>query len=235
MSAELREAAAKGVHTVDELAAMIMKTVEADHRHAEFDPNATFGVKFTARVPESPAVQTAKIADVIAMYVAGATTGGKKKVAMQQVLQLLRALPSPLRDAVLRAVTGVVATDDDGVALRDLAAELPADEVLHALQYLAGTANLSEHALALLRSLISTREHPKSAAVDPDFVEDLVTLFGDEDIDRFNPPDHQVLLEQVSIQVPIIAPVQRSIDALGVRVDSVADDVLNRHLARTLL
>jgi len=106
--------------------------------------------------------------------------------------------------------------------------------VLDALQYLAG-AGLSEHAILLLRSLIDAHDQTRNAAAPPDVVEDLVTLFGDDDIDRFNPPDHQALLEQAAIDIPIVAGARRSIDDLGVRVDSVADDVLNRQLARTLI
>src|SRR5204863_4162193 len=56
-----------------------------------------------------------------------------------------------------------------------------------------------------------------------------------EDIDRFNPPDHQALLDQVSIDIPALASPGRSIAELGDRVDSVTEDVLNRQLARTLL
>jgi hypothetical protein len=226
-------ALADGMRSVDELAAMIVQTIENAGPRAEFDPNATFGVKFSARVPESPSAQTAKLAETIALYVAGAS-GAQKRVAMQQVLQLLRALPQPIRETVLRAVAGVLAADDDPVPLRELASALPADEVLDALQCLAG-AGLSEHAMLLLRSLINEREQTQAAAAPPDVVEDLITLFGDEDIDRFNPPDHQALLDQASIGIPTIVAIRRSIDDLGVRVDSVADDVLNRHFARTLI
>ena len=226
-------AQAGGMRSVDELAAMIVRTIEAERPQAEFDPNATFGVKFTARTPQSPAAQMAKVAETIALYVAGAT-GGRKRVAMQQVLQLLRALPQPIRETVLRAVTGVLADDDDSTPLRELASELPADEVLNALQYLAG-AGLSEHAMLLLRSLINSRDQTRPAAAPPDMVEDLITLFGDEDIDRFNPPDHQALLAQVSIDIPTVGTTHRPIGDLGVRVDSVAGDVLDRQLARTLI
>jgi hypothetical protein len=228
------EALASGMRSVDELAAMIVQSIEAESPHAEFDPNATFGVKFTARVPEPPAAQTAKLAETIALYVAGAT-GARKRVAMQQVLQLLRSLPQPIREAILRAVTGALAADEDAAPLREFASALPPDEVLDALQYLASTSNLSEHAMLLLRSLINAREQTHAAAATPEVVEDLITLFGDEDIDRFNPPDHRALLEQVSIEIPTVVAGRRSIDELGVRVDSVADDVLNRHFARTLI
>lgn len=225
---------ANAMRSVDELAAMIIRSIEGEQPHAEFDPNATFGVKFTASLPQSPAAQMARVADTIALYVAGAKDA-RKRVAMQQVLQLLRALPQPIREAVLRAVTGVLASDGDPAPLRDAASELPADEVLDALQYLASTSSLSEHAMLLLRSLINSREQKQDAAAPSEVVEDLIALFGDEDIDRFNPPDHQALLEQVSIDIPTVVIARRSIGDLGVRVDSVADDVLNRQFARTLV
>jgi len=226
------QAILKGLRSVDELAAMIVKTIEGDVPHAAFDPNATFGVKLT-HVPETPAVMAAKLAESIALYVAGAT-GTRKQLAMQQVLQLLRALPPALREAVLRAVARVVAEDEDPAPLRELANEVPADELLAALRAVAGTADLSQHAVMLLRSLITARRTTTPAVAPRELVEDLITLFGDEDIDRFNPDDHQALLEHVSIDIPNVAA-HRSIAELGARVDSVADDVLHRQLARTLL
>jgi hypothetical protein len=233
MSAEA-ESRAKALRSVDELAAMIVKTIGGEPSRADFDPNATFGVKITVREPESPGMRSAKLAEVIALYVAGAS-GTRKNVSIQQLLQLLRALPEPLRNTVLRAVTGVLATEEDGAPLREFAAELPHEDVLDALQLLAGTQNISQHAITLLRSLIQTKQKKQPTAVAPDLAEDLITLFGDEDIDRFNPPDHQALLEQISIEVPLIPTVHHSTAELGGRVDSVTEDVLNRQLARTLL
>jgi hypothetical protein len=228
MSAEA-EARAKGLRSVDELAAMIVNSVEGEPR-AEFDPNATFGVRMPGR---APTVSAAKLAQTIAYYV-DVAIGTRKKVSIQQVLQLLRALPEPLRNTVLRAVTAVLAAGDDEASLRELAAELPQADILNALQLLAGTQEISQHALTLLRSLIQTTQKKQPVPVTPDVLDDLITLFGDEDIDRFNPPDHQKLLEQISIDMPVGAMPRRSIAELGVRVDSVADDVLNRQLARTL-
>lgn len=223
----------KGLRSVDELAAMIVKTIEGDAQPAAFDPNATFGVKFLARVPETPDAVTKRLADSIALYVAGAK-GSKKKLVMQQILQLLRALPAALRQAVLRAVVSVVGSEDDPSPLKELANELEADELLAALRAVAGTAHLSEHAVMLLRALISARKPALPAAAPRELVDDLVTLFGDEDIDRFNPPDHKALLEQVSIEVPDVTA-RRSVAELGARVDSVAGEALHRALARSLL
>src|SRR5205085_12563594 len=147
-------------------------------------------------VPDSPAMKPVKLADTIAMYLAN-VTGTRKKVSIQQLLQLLRALPEPLRKTVLRAVTGALAVEDDGASLRDFAVELPPEDMLDALQLLSGTQNISQHALTLLRSLIQTRQKAKPVAAGTDVTEDLFRLFGDEDIDRFNPPDHQALRDQI--------------------------------------
>src|SRR5689334_21983771 len=233
MSAEA-QARAAGLRSVDELASMIVKSMEGEAARAEFDPNATFGVKIAARVPESPATNPNRLADTIAMYIAN-VSGTRKKVSIQQLLQLLRALPEPLRKTVLRAVTGVLAAEDDQSSLRDFTAELPPEDVLDALQLLAGTQNISQHALTLLRSLIQTKQKAKPAAVGSDVAEDLFRLLGDEDIDRFNPPDHQALLDQMSIDLPLLGAPAHAISELGARVDTVTDDVLNRQLVQTLL
>ena len=111
MSAEA-EARAAGLRSVDELAAMIMKSIEGEPSRAEFDPNATFGVKITARVPDSPAMKPVKLADTIAIYL-GNVTGTRKKVSIQQLLQLLRALPEPLRKTI-----------GSGLPTREIAAKL---------------------------------------------------------------------------------------------------------------
>jgi HEAT repeat protein len=232
MSAEAA-AKASGLRSVDELTAMIVRTMEGEPERAELDPNATFGVKISARMPDTPDVRSAKLAETIALYVAG-TAGTRRKVTIQQLLQLLRALPEALRDAVLRAVTGVLAMDDHS-SLRDFAAELPPEDIINALQLLAGTQDISQHAITLLRSLIQAKQKKQPSAVAPDILADLITLFGDEDIDRFNPPDHQALLDQTSIEMPTVTSQLHSIAELGKRVDSVTDDVLNRQLARTLL
>lgn len=233
MSAEAA-AKASGLRSVDELTAMIVRTMEGEPVRAEFDPNATFGVKISARMPDTSGTRSAKFAETIALYVAG-TTGTRRKVTIQQLLQLLRALPEALRDAILRAVTGVLAMDDDDSSLRDFAAELPPADIINALQLLAGTQDISQHAITLLRSLIQTKQKKPPSAVGPEILDELITLFGDEDIDRFNPPDHQALLDQMSIEMPTLTSQRHSIAELGKRVDSVTDDVLNRQLARTLL
>jgi HEAT repeat protein len=229
MSAEA-EARARALRSVDELSAMIVKSIEQSR--AEFDPNATFGVRLNARAPAG--LSQGRMADTIALYVAGAT-GTRKKVALQQLVQLLRALPDPLRTSVLRAVMSALASGDDESALRDFTADLPQEDVISALQLLAGTQDLSQHALMLLRALLQAKQQAQPAPPTGDTAEDLVRLFGEDDIDRFNPPDHQALLEQMSIEMPTASSPGHSIAELGARVDSVADDILHRQLARTLL
>jgi HEAT repeat protein len=156
---------------------------------------------------------------------------------LQQAIQLLRSLPDQLRRTVLRKIAEVLAKDDSaGPLLRQFASELPQDEVLEALRYLATMGNLSTHAMALLQSLAaietSMRAEPPSASL----IGDLVQLFGEDDVDRFNPTDHAALLEKVSIHMPQV-PMNAvtTIDQLGKRVDTVANEALSRQLARTMV
>jgi hypothetical protein len=90
--------------------------------------------------------------------------------------------------------------------------------------------------LNLLQSLsvleTSTHAEPPSESV----IKDLVEIFGEDDVDRFNPPDHASLLEQVSIHVPKVAPdAIKTTESLGKRVETVASDALARQLGRTIV
>jgi HEAT repeat protein len=235
LSAEAKEFLSRGEHPVDELARMILQHVETMVKaKPTFDPNATFGVRMP--VPDTAESIHRRVADAIGNYIANAT-GPKKENSLRQAVELLRGLPQPLRGTVLRRVAEVLALDDSaGAMLRQLASELPRDEVLEALRYLSAIGRLSPHALTLLQSLTamqtSTRAEPPSANV----IGDLVRLFGEDDIDRFNPPDHAALLEEVSIHVPFVAPAHvQSSEQLGKRVETVTDDALARQLGRTIL
>ncbi len=234
LSAESREMFGRQARSVDQLAAMIMRYVEGELPDADFDPGATFGIKFAARVPQSPAAQSAKLAGAIARYI-GEAKGSRKQVGIQQVLQLLRTLPQPLRGEVLRAVVEALAVDENAAPLRDFAAELPHDEVLEALRHLAGSGKISEHALTLLRSLMSAHKPASQTGPAAGVIEDVARLLGQDDIDRFNPPDHQALLDQIAIEVPKVSAAPRAIDILGSRVDTVTEDALRRQSASTLL
>lgn len=227
--------------TVDELASLILRYVEGSgsEGEAEFDPNATFGVRLTARVPqqqESAETVTRRVANAIGLYVSG-SRGLKRQLVVQQVAQLLRSLPDQIRATVIQSVLRVLGTDDAAAStLRDFAAELRRDEVLENLRAVARNARLSSHALLLLETL-SAAARPASASLSRESVAaELSSLFAEEDIDRFNPPEHKQLLEELSIRVPPLpAGAGDRLAELGDRVATLADDAVNRQLAETLL
>ena len=52
---------------------------------------------------------------------------------------------------------------------------------------------------------------------------DLVALFAEDDVDRFNPPDHKELLDYASVHVPQMSKVsEHQLSELGDRVESSA-------------
>ena len=222
---------------VTELVKMILQQVEAISAHVKptFDPDATFGVRMPIH-DDSRIAAHGRLADAVGNYITSAK-GPKKENSLRQAIELLRSLPQPLRGAVLRRVAEALALDHSaGPQLRQLASELPHDEVLEALRYLSSMTDLSPHALTLLQSLTamqtSTRAEPPSESV----IGDLVKLFGEDDIDRFNPPDHAALLEQVSIHVPFAPPPTAApSETLGKRTETVADAALSRQLGRTIV
>jgi hypothetical protein len=227
--------------TIDELASLILRYVEGSGEHAaeaEFDPNATFGVRLKARLPDAdtPEAVAGRVSNAIGLYVAG-SRGLKRELVLQQVTQLLRTLPEQLRAKVIEAVLRVLATDDaSGPQLREFARELRRDETLDALRSVARGARLSGHALLLLESLAVAAAPsiptPQRAAV----IAELEELFGEEDIDRFNPAEHVQLLQDVSIVVPPLpAGSEDRLHELGDRPATLTDDAVNRQVAATLL
>lgn len=226
----------KEVHSVNELTALILRYLE-ESKPTEFDPNATFGVRMMQRAgTDSPAAVARRVSEAIGLYLAG-STGLKKQLVVQQVLQLIRTLPEQIRAAVMRSVIRVLATEESsGSLLREFVANQPADQVLDALRALSGV-KLSTHATLLLQSLApidKAEAVPEKPA--PHIVSDLVKLFAEEDIDRFNPPDHKELLDFASIQIPLLpAKPEKRLNELGDRVESVTEEAVNDQVARTLL
>ena len=131
----------------------------------------------------------------------------------------------------------MLATDESAAAhLRDLASVLPRDEVLEALRYLSSIQKLSDHALNLLQSLSVLEASTQAELPSENVVKDLVEIFGEDDIDRFNPPDHSALLEQVTIHIPTVPTgTIQTTEPLGKRVETVANDALTRQLGRTIV
>lgn len=247
LSPESRMLLTREVHSGNELAEMVFEYLRTIGREPEtktvFDPNATFGVRFQVPIPEpgqeadDPDALAASVAEAIGRQLARAT-GLRRQLAVQQAVQLLRTLPDPMRTAVLEAVLRVLATDETaGSLLKDFTGSLPSDEVLETLRYMATLPKISSHAMRLVESLVAIQKHePAPQPVSAAAVEELVHLFAEEDIDRFNPEDHQALLETVSVQVPQVATQTISaLETLGDRVETVTDEAVSRQMARILL
>ena len=154
---------------------------------------------------------------------------------MGQVTQLLRKLPGDIRAAVLRSVLRVLATDYAAAPdLRELTAALPQDEILEGLRYVAAMTQVSAHATSLLQTLAPiqppTPENPPAGGS----VGDILELFAQEDVDRFNPSDHRALLDSVQTRLPPV-DVRAAEASLGDRADSISEEQISRGLARTLL
>ncbi len=239
LAPEAQRLLAEGVKSVDELSALILKYVDEQGAEQSFDPNATFGVRMMARVPDTaqtPQAVARRLADTVTLYLAGCT-GLKKQFAVQQVMQLLKSLPDTMASVVMRAVMRTLATDNATASLlRDFVASIPQEEALAALRYLSTVSKLSDHALNLLQSLAVIEKPAELPPVPDSFLADLVDLFGDDDPDRFNPPDHRALLEEVTVHIPNLPPrLLGDVQSLGDRVESVSDEELDRQLSRTLL
>jgi hypothetical protein len=239
MTPQAQQVLSRGVKSVDELTALILKYSEG-HPDTEFDPNATFGVRFTARVPDPSQTREAvvkRVNDAISLYIGG-VTGLKKQLATQQVTQLLKSLPSSVAAVITRGVMRALASDETaGALMREFVSQIQPDTALDSLRYLSTVSKLSSHAMTLLQSLSIIDKPPGEQAPLPDSVlSDLVDLFGEDDPDRFNPPDHRDLLTEVAVNIPNLSPrMMSNIEALGNRVETVRDVEIDRLLSRTLL
>ncbi len=221
------------VASADELARLIAQAAAtASEMRPKFDPQATFGV----RIPDAQETFQTFLAETIGRYISGAR-GQKRQHSLEQAVQLIRSLPDPLSQTVLRSVAGALAMDETaGALLREFAAELPNDEVLEAMRYLSSMGTLSAHAMSLLQALTSVETSSRAHPPSPSVIADLVELFGDEDIDRYNPADHQALLAAVAVHIPTIPPeAMSSIEKLENRVDTVVNREVQRQFAVMLL
>lgn len=239
LSPEGQRLLSQKIRSASELAALILQYVNSLEKAAEFDPDATFGVKFTARIDTADAAQVAtRLGDAVGAFISS-SSGSRRDIAVQQAIELLKTLPDPMRGAVMRAVMRVLAGDDTAaVLLRDFVSSLPKDEVLETLRTLSSMMSLSTHAMRLVESLMATAkpvvlETPVSA----EMISSVIHLFGEDDVDRFNPDDHTQLLDQVSVEIPETTSnaVTGSLADLGDRVDTVAEPSVNRQLATTVV
>ena len=170
-------------------------------------------------------------------------SGPGRILAARQTAQLIMRLPEPLRESLMRAALRVVATDPAGEdALQAFTSSLTPHPVLRVMSQLAAEGvPLSRHAQRLIELLASTlaeaEEADASASRDLEVLRgELLTLFRDEDIDRYNPEDHVALLAGAMLAWPTRTPViLGTLDTLGERVASLTEDAVSRQLTATLL
>jgi HEAT repeat protein len=238
LSADGQQLLRTEVRSVNDLASIMLEYVKTISKlpQADFDPDATFGIRFSTPVPETPEIISARVAESVGLHITR-STGLRKQVAVQQVVQLLRTLPEPMRGTVLRAVLRALSTDESNASLlRDFASSFPDDEILEMLRYLSTMTKLSPSAGLLLQSMVRTAAPVPAVSTDAAVpIGELVKLFGDEDVDRFNPEDHQALLSEVSIQMPEVKPGLQPIDLLGDRVETVTDEAVSLQLSLSVL
>jgi hypothetical protein len=163
-------------------------------------------------------------------------TPAERVLAANQVAELVRALPPDLRDMLIATAVKILACDETAAeALAALAGGLTPDTVLQALQRIKNEVPLSSHALRLMHALSAAAPSPRLRQVqppDPALLAELSVLFRDDDIDRYNPEEHQSLLEAAAIEVPVLVTAQE-IPELGDRLETVTDEALAERLAQT--
>lgn len=208
------------VDSADELARMLAEIGSEEEPPAALDPDATFGIRIPTRAGANDALH--RFLDVTIGEQLSLTSGLKRQNSLEQAVQLIRALPADLRKTVLRAVARALAHDETaGALLQKLTTELPGDEVLDALRYLSSMGTMSNQANALLSSLITVEAAAANGGSDADVLGGLLTLFGEDDVDHVNPPEHQQLLATMAIRIPDVPPEAiTSLEQAGVHFDS---------------
>jgi hypothetical protein len=190
----------------------------------------------------APAGLLARLTDATTAHLQS-MSGAGRVLAARQTAQLIMRLPETLRDSLMRAALRALAPDaEGGEALEAFASTFAAHPVLRVMRQLAaeGVA-FSRHAQRLVELLASTR--PTSDAEDTASPRDLevlrselITLFREEDIDRYNPEDHLALLARSMLAWPTRTPVELgTLESLGERVGSLTEEAVGRQLTETLL
>ena len=179
------------------------------------------------------------LAAAVAARLESADGPGRETLA-PQIVQLIRALPTEVREPVLAAALRVLATDEASSAhLASLAAALPPADVLRGLRRLAQErGQLSSHALRMAQALAEAHEDlpPGPGLPEPpaDFAA-MAALFREEDVDRYNPEDHRALLAQKpTVDLSAIA-VELAADPDAFGPDTEGDDAIERRVVTTLL
>ncbi|HET6898898.1 MAG TPA: HEAT repeat domain-containing protein [Vicinamibacteria bacterium] len=163
-------------------------------------------------------------------------TPAERVLAANQVAELVRALPPDLREMLIATALKTLASDETAAeALAALTGGLTPDTVLQALQRIKNEVPLSSHALRLMHALSAAAPSPRLRQVqppDPALLAELSVLFREDDIDRYNPEEHQSLLEAAAIEVPVLVTAEE-IPELGDRLETVTDDALAERMAQT--
>jgi hypothetical protein len=166
-------------------------------------------------------------------------------LAARQTAELALALPPAVRDIVMKTALRVLGVREDGSTLHAFSSPFAPDSVVRVLAFLAREGvTLSKHALLLIQTMAAIRlmsSQPPGEEEEGDVLPDalraeIIALFREDDVDRFNPEDHQALLTRVALEVP--AAPRASADAmaaLGDRVESLGDDILAEQLGDALL
>src|SRR5262249_54009803 len=153
--------------------------------------------------------------------------------------ELVRALPEDIRAAVLEAAVRASASDETSSAILDSLAALAPNAVLQILHHIAAQGEpLSSHALRAVRALEGTTPRSAETFTDVDretLVAEMSSLFRSEDIDRFNPEDHEALLERVALEIPERVADVETPPELGDRLATITDDEVAEHLTQTVL
>ncbi|MGH9457140.1 MAG: HEAT repeat domain-containing protein [Thermoanaerobaculia bacterium] len=170
--------------------------------------------------------------------------GETRQVTMHQIADLLRNLPREIQERVLHSAVTILATDPSAEEeLRTLARLLAPDEILHALSAVRHEGvRLSSHALRLLQGLMMTAtvDTPDMTTVEDEARElaaQISTLLGNEDIDRFNPPEHKQLLQDIDLEIPASdeGPRERALELGRERLATLEDENIAQHVQAALL
>jgi hypothetical protein len=162
-------------------------------------------------------------------------TSAERVIAARDVAELVRALPPDIRDTLVVAALKALAADESAAeALSALAGGLAPDTVLQALRRIKDEVPLSSHALRLLHALSAAAPSLRERRVeppDPALLAELAVFFREDDIDRYNPEEHQALLETAAIDVPVFEDTYGP--ELGERLDTVTEDAVAERLSHT--